>query len=104
MLSPSELDLLQQDLKMALSVVGLDELEDANALLVQIGFPPNDFQFGEESDPSPAYPAPITGRIQCIRISMDRRQVYDAGHESSWLCDFERDLRSGHFGPQPNRL
>ena len=98
MLTSSEIVLLQQDLKAALSVVGQDEIDDAFALLVDHGFSRNDFEFAQISDPSPAQISPITGALILKRKSTGAMKEYSAGHASKWLIHFEADLKAGLFG------
>jgi hypothetical protein len=98
MLKPSEIALLQQDLKAALSVIGRDEVEDAHALLTSCGFSVDDFAVAQQSDTTPSYPAPVTGAVTWSRMSNQVKRTYVAGHGSSWLLQFEADLRAGLFG------
>lgn len=99
MLKPSEIDLLRQDLQQALKVLGHDEIEDAQWLLQRHGFIIKEFKIVDQADPSPAYPAPLTGIVTVVRESNQTVQSYEAGHGSSWLAQFEIDLKSGAFGP-----
>ena len=98
MLTPSEIGLLQQDLKAALSVVGKDEIDDAHALLVEHGFAVDDFEFSQICDPSPTHVGPITGALVVKRKSTGSTNEYGAGHSSQWLTLFESDLKAGTFG------
>ena len=99
MLTPSEIVLLQQDLKAALSVVGKDEIDDAHALLAEHGFAVDDFEFSQICDPSPAHVGPITGALVLKRKSTGSTKEYGAGHSSQWLMLLESDLKGGAFGP-----
>ena len=98
MLTPSEIALLQQDLKAALSVVGKDEIDDAQALLTDHGFTLDDFEFSQISDPSPAQIGPITGALTLKRKSTGATKEYRVGHNSRWLVHFEADLKARVFG------
>src|SRR5262245_40323092 len=63
MLTPSEIDLLRQDLKAALSVVGQDEIEDAHNLFHDHGFRVDDFEILQRGDRSLAFPGSIMGTV-----------------------------------------
>ena len=103
MLSQSEIDLLRQDLNAALRVVGQDEIDDAEGLLLEHGFRANDFEILQKSEPSTASPGPIAGTVQVLRKSSGTARVYDAGSGSSWIGQLEKDLKSGLFGSAPQR-
>ena len=98
MLTPSEIALLQQDLKAALSVVEKDEIDDARTLLAEHGFSNDDFECSQLADPSPLQPSAITGKIIWTRKSNATAQEYVAGHGSKWLMLFDEDLKSRVFG------
>jgi hypothetical protein len=101
MLTPSEIDLLRQDLQAALKLLGQDEIDDAHGLLRKHGFRPYDFEIIQRSDPTPAFPGAITaitGQVVLLRKSNRKAKAYDAGHGSSWLAHLENDLKSGAFG------
>lgn len=98
MLTPSEIDLLRQDLKSALSVVGQDEIDDARRLVCQQGFRGDDFEFVQQANSSPPYPAAVTGMVLVVRKDMQIEKAYRAGSGSSWLVEFEHDLKSRTFG------
>jgi hypothetical protein len=98
MLTPSEIDLLRQDLQAALKLLGQDEIDDAHGLLREHGFRPDDFEIVQHSDPSPTFPGVITGRVILLRKSNRMAKAYDAGHGSSWLGHLETDLKIGAFG------
>ena len=98
MLTPSEIALLQQDLRAALSVVGQDEIDDAHVLLAEHGFARDDFEFSEICDPSPARVGAITSVLTLKRKSTGAIREYSAGHNSQWLMHFEVDLKAGIFG------
>lgn len=97
MLTPFEIDLLQQDLKAVLKVVEQDEIDDARALIVSQGFRNDDFEFSQRADPSPLFPSPITGTVTLTRKSNGASKTYAAGHLSDWLVRLETDLKSGVF-------
>jgi hypothetical protein len=98
MLTRSEIDLLRQDLKAALKVVGQDEIDDAESLLLEHGFRAKDFEILQKGDSSPAYPSAITGIVHVIRKSSGAAAAYSAGNGSTWLLQLEQDLKSGLFG------
>ena len=98
-LTPSEIALLRQDLKAALTVIGRDEVEDAHAALRTCGFRIDEFEFTQHADTSPAHVAPVTGTVTWTRKANKVTRTYVAGHHSSWLSLFEADLQSGVFGP-----
>ena len=100
MLTPSEIALLQQDLRAALSVVGKDEIDDARSLIVDHGLPGEDFEFAQEADPLPPGLSAVTGVVVCRRKSTGLAKAYAVGHASQWLMLLEVDLTSGAFGPQ----
>jgi len=97
MLTPSEIDLLQQDLQVATWVVEPDEIDDARALIAAQGFRNDDFDFTQRADPSPNFPSPITGTVTLTRKSNGTTKTYAAGHCSDWLTRLEADLKSGMF-------
>jgi hypothetical protein len=98
MLTPSEIALLQQDLKAALSVIGQDEVEDARKLIASCGFRADEFVFTQHADNPPAHVALVTGTVTWSRKATHCQKTYVAGHSSSWLSEFEADLRGGVFG------
>lgn len=98
MLTPSEVALLRQDLRTALSVVEADELDDARSLLKEHGLSESDFEFSQQAEPSPAFVSPVVGRLTCLQKSTGRSRTYAAGHASQWLTLFEADLKRGFFG------
>ncbi len=100
MLTPSEIDLLRQDLQAALKLLGQDEIDDAHALVRDQGFSPVDFEIIQHADPSPAFPTAVTGTVTLIRKSNRIVKTYQAGNGSSWLIQFEHDLQGGAFGPE----
>jgi hypothetical protein len=98
MLTRSEIDLLRRDLKSALEVVGQDEIDDAEGLLHLHGFRREDYAILQRADPSPSFPSSITGTVHVVRKSDHLAKAYRAGSGSSWLAEFERDLKAGVFG------
>jgi hypothetical protein len=103
MLTRFEIDLLRQDLRAALEVVGQDEIDDAESLLRKHSFRASDFEILQRGDPSPEYPSAITGTVHVIRKSNGAARAYSGGSGSTWLVQLENDLKSGLFGlpPQP---
>jgi hypothetical protein len=100
MLTPSEIELLQQDLKAALKLLGQDEIEDAQTLMREQGFRSDDFEILQRADPSPPFPSAVTGTVVVLRRSSKVSRSYAAGHDSAWLGQLEADLKLGAFGGQ----
>lgn len=100
MLTPSEIELLQQDLKAALKFLGQDEIDDAHSLMRDRGFRSDDFEILEKADPLPSFPSAVTGMVVVMRRSNKATRSYVAGHASTWLEQFDADLKSGAFSPQ----
>src|SRR6185312_5172780 len=98
MLTPSEIELLRQDLRAALKVLGQDEIDDAHALIREIGLRPADFEILQRADPSASHPGAITGRVTVLRKSSGASMTYQAGTGSHWLEQLETDLKLGAFG------
>jgi len=99
MLTPSEVELLRQDLKSALKVLGQDEIDDAHELFRRSGFRSTDFEILQRGDPSIPHVSPVTGTAVVIRKSNRLAKTYAAGNLSSWLLQLENDLKLGTFGP-----
>ena len=98
MLTPSEIELLRQDLQSALKVLGQDEIDDAHDLLRRSGFRSSDFEILQRSDASPAKVSTLTGSATVVRKSNRIARSYTAGHLSGWLLELENDLKLGLFG------
>ena len=98
MLTPSEIDLLRQDLRAALKLLGQDEINDAHALMRDHGFRSDDFEIIQNADPSPGFPSDVTGTVTLMRKSNQVARSYVAGSGSSWLAQLESDLKLGAFG------
>lgn len=103
MLTPSEIDLLRQDLQTALKLLGQDEIDDAHSLMRDHSFRPDDFEIIQRADPSPTFPSEITGTVTLVRKSNRIAKTYDAGSGSSWLDLFDTDLKLGLFGRRPGQ-
>ena len=97
MLTPSEIDLLRQDLQAALQLLGQDEIDDAHALMRNQGFRPVDFEIIHHGDPSSAFPRAVTGKVSLTRKGTLMTKNYEAA-DGSWLSQFEIDLQEGAFG------
>lgn len=97
MLTPSEVDLLRQDLQAALKVLGQDELDDAHGLLRARGLAPADFEVIQRVEPSPEGPSAVTGTITVVRKGSGASRTYQAGSGAPWLVELEADLRAGTF-------
>jgi hypothetical protein len=78
-------------------VVGPDEIDDARELIALRGLSADDFEFSQRADPTPTFPAPITGTITLTRRSNGATKIYAAGHCSDWLTRLEADLKAGVF-------
>ncbi len=100
MLTPSEIELLQQDLKAALKVLGQDEIDEAHTLMREQGFRSDDFEILQRADPSPPLPSAVTGTVVVLRRSNKTSRTYAAGHGSTWLEQLDADLKLGVFGRQ----
>jgi hypothetical protein len=98
MLTPSEIDLLRQDLQAALKLLGQDEIDDAHALMRDHGFRPVDFEIVQHAAPLPAFPSPVIGTVTLVRKSTRVAKTYEAGSGTSWLALLEQDLKQGVFG------
>lgn len=98
MLTPSAVELLRQDLKSAVKVLGQDEIDDAHDLFRRSGFRSTDLEILQRSDPSIPQVSPLTGTAVVIRKSNRIAKTYVAGNLSSWLLQLENDLKFGTFG------
>jgi hypothetical protein len=99
-LTPSEIELLQQDLKAALKVLGQDEVDDAHALMRGQDFRSEDFENLERAEPSLPALSAVTGMVVVVRRSNKASRIYATGHGSTWLEQFYADLKLGVFGHQ----
>jgi hypothetical protein len=100
MLTPSEIELLQQDLKAALKFLGQDEIDDAHTLMREQGFRSDDFEILQKADPLSPFPSAVTGTVVVLRRSNKATRSYVAGHGSTWLEQLDADLKLGAFGRQ----
>ena len=100
MLTPSEIELLRQDLKAALKFLGQDEIEDAQTLMRERGFRSDDFEILQKADPLSPSPSAVTGTVVVLRRSNKAFKSYAADHGSTWLEQFDADLKLGVFGRQ----
>lgn len=98
MLTPSEVELLRQDLQAALKVLGQDEIDGVHQLMRRSGFRSSDFEILRGSDPSTPAVTPLTGIATVRRRSNGTARTYTAGRDSSWLLQLENDLKTGLFG------
>jgi hypothetical protein len=79
----------------------LDESErqDFWATVVGAGFLKEDFSLKEiEDKPTTAGIYAITGTVTVERKSIGVSRQYSAGHATTWLADFEADLRGHVYG------
>ncbi|MEJ0084504.1 MAG: hypothetical protein WDO72_02370 [Pseudomonadota bacterium] len=100
MLTPSEIELLRQDLKAALKALGQDEIDDAHTLIREQGFRSEDFEILEKADPSPPFPSAAIGIIVVMRRSNRASRSYAAGRGLKWLEQLGADLKLGVIGSQ----
>jgi hypothetical protein len=98
MLKPFEIDLLRQDLQIALELLGQDEIDDAHALMRDQGFRPDDFRIIRHVDSSSGFPSAAAGKVTLVRRSAQVTKIYEAADGPSWLLQFENDLKQGVFG------
>ncbi|MGH8208114.1 MAG: hypothetical protein ACREU6_00695 [Steroidobacteraceae bacterium] len=89
---------MRQDLQAALKLLGQDAIDDAHALMRDVGFRPDEFEIIQHAEPSTAFPSAVTGTATLIRKSNRLAKTYDAGSGSSWLVQLDTDLKSGAFG------
>jgi hypothetical protein len=69
MLTPSEIELLRQDLEAALKALGQDEIDDAHTLMRERGFRSDDFEILQKADPLLPFPSAVTGTVMVLRRS-----------------------------------
>lgn len=100
MLTPSEIDLLRQDLRAALKLLGQDEIDDAHTLMRHHCFRPDDFEFSQYAEVSPAFPSDVAGTVTLTRKSNQIAKRYVVGGGASWLLELESDLKQEVFGPK----
>lgn len=98
MLAPSEIELLRQDLKAALQLLGQDEIDDAHTLMRERGFRSDDFEILQKADPLAPFPTAVTGAVVVLRRTNKAAKTYTAGHGSTWLEQLDADLELGVFG------
>lgn len=81
-----------------MSIVSKSEKDDFQSLITDAGFNAADFDLQEtEYAPEDGVFA-VRGKVSIRRKAMGAVREYAAGHMSTWLADFDRDLRSGAFG------
>jgi hypothetical protein len=76
-----------------------DELVDFGACLKRHGCNPGDFKAeltGQEYPPAGVV-GPVYEQVTVICLPTRTRRSYAAGHVSSWISDFEEDLKAGQF-------
>ncbi len=74
------------------------EMQDFEAAIRSAGFTPSDFNPVAVEDERSPEPQPITGTVTVNRESAGEAKTYKAGYGSTWVAEFEQDLRSGVFG------
>ncbi len=81
-----------------MSLIHDSEMEDFDAAILQAGFEVDDFSVVDlEDEPTAKEQHPITGTVTVRRISTDEAIIYNAGHLSTWVSEFEIDLHEGKF-------
>jgi len=98
MLTPSEIELLRQDLRAALKALGQDEIDDAHTLMREQGFRSKDFEILQRAAPSPPLPSAAAGTVVVTRRINKASRTYVAVDGSTWLEQLDADLKSGVFG------
>ncbi len=74
-------------------------MEDFEAAIIQAGFNVADFKRAQDQDPLTAKEQHlITGTVAVLRMSTGDSITYRAGHLSTWVKEFEADLKAGKFG------
>ena len=81
-----------------MSVVSDSEKDDFRSLINDAGFDADDFELRETEDPPQGVIYAVRGTVSIRRKATGTVREYRAGHMSTWLADFDRDLRGGAFG------
>ena len=75
------------------------EKEDFLAIVRAAGYLPADFELSEtEERPINTEIYAVRGAANVSRDSTKVSRIYQAGHATSWLAEFEKDLVSGVYG------
>ena len=72
-----------------------DEREDFENICKKYGYQPGDFILTDHDNPTPAGAIAPLSRIVIVQRTIKRE--YQGGHDTSWLANFEIDLRNGFF-------
>ncbi len=76
------------------------EVEDFWSALAGAGYSKDDFEMSEIEDNQPTSGVyALRGKAMIRRKSTAVACQYRAGHATSWVVDFEVELRGGTFGP-----
>jgi len=81
-----------------MALLSESERDDFHTLISEAGFKVVDFDLHETEDPPEGMIYRVQGRVSVRRKSTGTMREYRAGHMSTWLADFDRDLRDGAFG------
>ena len=76
-----------------------DEQDDFSAACKKYGRAVDEFEIRDEDQyPVGGAVGPIKREVTVALRGKDAVQLYDGGHGSHWIVDFEDDLRAGVFG------
>ncbi len=82
-----------------MTLLSQTERDDFFATVAGAGFSKEDFTVIEfECKPATQHIYPIKGTVTVKRISSGVSREYSAGHATTWLADFEGELRGSVFG------
>ena len=74
------------------------ELQDFEAAIKSAGYGVEDFFHTAVVDERSPETQPITGTVTVKRKLSGEAKVYRAGYRSTWVAEFEQDLKRGLFG------
>jgi hypothetical protein len=75
-----------------------DEQDDFSAVCEKYGRAVSDFEVVDEDQyPAGGRVGPIGRQVTVAPRGRSTVAQYDGGHGSTWIADFERDLKSGSF-------
>lgn len=75
-----------------------DEQEDALQVLNQAKLDPREFKFTDNEDyPAGGRVGAIRRQVTVTRITNDTVRIYEAGDRTTWVVDFEADIKAGAF-------
>ena len=79
-------------------IIDQTEMEDFRTALKQQGCHEDEFELSSKQDPMPAgRVSPVTGSVTVKNTKTGREQTYKAGYGTSWVVEFESDLKVGKF-------